>query len=142
MLVLRRRHTQTCSHKDDGREYLKCRCPIWIDWRVSGKRIRKPLHLRDWQVAQQRAREMEATGRGDSGAPVSVEDAVKKFLADAVSRNLRKSTLRKCELMQRTLTDFCTNPGLVFLRQLNVDQVREFGNTWKLNARTAGKTLE
>jgi site-specific recombinase XerD len=73
---------------------------------------------------------------------MSVEDAVKKFLANAVSRNLRKSTLRKYELMQRTLTDFCTNRGLVFLRQLNVDQVREFRNTWKLNARTAGKTLE
>jgi site-specific recombinase XerD len=73
---------------------------------------------------------------------MSVVDAVKKFLADAVSRNLRKSTLRKCELMQRTLTDFCTNRGLVFLRQLNVDQVREFRNTWKLNARTARKTLE
>jgi site-specific recombinase XerD len=85
---------------------------------------------------------MEATGIGDSGAPMSVEDVVRKFLGDAVSRNLRKSTLSKYELMQRTLTDFCTNRGLVFLRQLNVDQVREFGNTWKLNARIAGKTLE
>lgn len=85
---------------------------------------------------------MEATGIGNSGAPMSVEDALSKFLADAVSRKLRPSTLRKYELMQRTLTEFCTKNGLVFLRQLDVDQVREYRNTWKLNARTAGKTLE
>ena len=52
MLVLWRRHTKDCPHKHEGRDYLKCRCSIWIDWRVSGKRVRKPLGLRDWQAAQ------------------------------------------------------------------------------------------
>jgi hypothetical protein len=142
MLVLWRRHTNDCWHRDEGRDYLKCRCPIWVDWRVSGRRIRKPLGLRDWQVAQQRAREMEATGLTSGGAPVTVEEAFKKFEADAIARDLRKSTLRKYSLMRRNLTTFCENRGLIFLRQLDVDPVREFRNTWKPNARTAAKTLE
>jgi site-specific recombinase XerD len=96
----------------------------------------------DWQAAQLRAREMEAPGIPGSGAPVSVEDAFKKFTADANARGLRKSTLRKYDLLHRTLTAFCQNHGLVFLRQLDVDQLRDFRSTWKLNARTTAKTLE
>jgi integrase len=142
MLNLYRRHQKHCPHRHKGRDHLKCRCPIWVDWRVSGKRIRKPLGLRDWQVAQQRAREMEATGLVQGGAPITVDEAFKKFIADAEARNLRKSTLRKYDLMHWNLIAFCQNRGLVFLRQLDVDQVREFRNTWKLNSLTASKSLE
>lgn len=86
---------------------------------------------------------MEASGIGtESGTPMTVDVALRKFLADAEARNLRKSTLRKHKLIQRNLDSFCQNRGLVFLRQLDVDQVREFRNTWKLNARSAAKTLE
>lgn len=98
--------------------------------------------MRDWQIAQQRAREMEATGLVQGGAPITVDEAFKKFIADAEARNLRKSTLRKYDLMHRNLIVFCQNRGLVFLRQLDVDQVREFRNTWKLNSLTASKSLE
>jgi integrase/recombinase XerC len=113
-----------------------------MDWRIGGSRVRKPLHTRDWQNAQRTAREMEATGLTEGGVPVTIKDAYDKFLADASARGLRKSTLRKHELMSRTLQAFCQDKGYVFLRQLGVDQVREFRNTWKLNARTAAKTLE
>lgn len=85
---------------------------------------------------------MEASGISTSGAPVTIEDALKNFQADAVARSLQKSTLRKYDLMGRKLVGFCQDRGLVFLRQLDVNQLREFRNTWKLNARTAAKTLE
>jgi integrase/recombinase XerD len=142
MLVLWRRHTEDCSHVDEGRDYLKCRCPIWIDWRVGGKRVRKPLGTRDWQNAQRSAREMEAIGITASTSPVTVEDAYKKFLAAHTANNLRKSTLRKHDLISRQLISFCRGRGYVFLRQLGVDQVRDFRNTWKLNSLSAAKTLE
>jgi hypothetical protein len=109
---------------------LKCACPIWMDWRISGKRIRKPLGLRDWQVAQQRARDMEATGFAQAGVPLTIEESFQKFVADAEARNLRKAKLRKYKLTQRKLTEFCRGRGLVFLRQLSVDEVREFRNGW------------
>jgi len=100
------------------------------------------LNLRDWQVAQQRAREMEATGLVSGGAPVTIDEAFHKFIADANARGLKQPTLRKYDLMHRNMTTFCQTRGLIFLRQFTVDEVREFRNTWKLNARTAAKSLE
>jgi integrase len=140
MLVLHRRHVKDCPHQ--SRTYRKCACPIWFDWRIGNERVRKPMSTSEWQVAQLRAREMEATGLSDAGTPVTVDEAFKKFIADANARGLRKSTLRKYDLMHRNLTTFCQQQGLVFLRQLGVDQIWEFRNTWKLNARTAAKSLE
>jgi|HubBroStandDraft_2_1064218.scaffolds.fasta_scaffold13916_3 integrase/recombinase XerD len=140
MLVLHRRHVKDCRHQ--SRTYRKCACPIWLDWRIGNKRVRKPMGTSEWQVAQLRAREMEAVGITGTGAPVTVEDAFAKFIADASARELRKSTLRKHELMKRNLNAFCQNRGLIFLGQLTVDEVREFRNTWKLNARTSAKALE
>ena len=42
---------------------------------MQGQRIRKPLGLRDWQAAQQRARDMEATGIEKVGEAVTVRKA-------------------------------------------------------------------
>jgi integrase len=113
-----------------------------MDWRVGGKRVRKPLNTRDWQNAQRSAREMEAIGITESTSPVTVEEAYKKFIAAHTANNLRKSTLRKHDLISRQLTSFCEDRGYIFLRQLGVDQVRDFRNTWKLNSLSASKTLE
>jgi site-specific recombinase XerD len=85
---------------------------------------------------------MEATGLTGGGAPITIEDALDKFIADANARGLRKPTLRKYDLLKRKLLAFCQDRGLVFLRQMDISQVREFRNTWKLSARTAAKTLE
>ena len=62
MLILWRRHLKDCPHRKKGREYLKCQCPIWLDWRTDGPRIRRPVGTRNWQVAQRKAREWEAQG--------------------------------------------------------------------------------
>jgi site-specific recombinase XerD len=142
MLVLWRRHEKRCKYADNGRDHLKCHCPIWIDWRIGGKRIRKPIGTRDWQNAQRISRDMEATGIPSNGAPLTIEEAYQKFIADLTARSLRPSTIRKHELMQRKLQTFCERHGYIFLRQLGIDQVREFRNTWKLNPRTAAKSLE
>ena len=57
MLNVYRRHSPSCPHQ--SREYNRCRCRIWYDWNIDGKRITKPIGTRDWQRAQQLAREME-----------------------------------------------------------------------------------
>jgi hypothetical protein len=31
MLTIWRRHTNRCPHREKGRNYLKCNCPIWAD---------------------------------------------------------------------------------------------------------------
>jgi integrase/recombinase XerD len=139
MLTLWRRHTKRCP--SDTRESRKCQCPIWIDWTTQGKRIRKPLGLRDWQVAQQRARGIEADGLLTVRAPITIKKATEDFEKDA-EKNIRSTTLRQYKNLFRQLNKFCDSKGYVFLNQLGVVEVREFRNGWTLSPRTAGKHLE
>src|SRR5690242_247953 len=106
MLNLWRRHLRACPHRKQGRKYLKCQCPIWMDWRTDGPRIRRPVGTRNWQVAQRKAREWEARGFADGGELTSIQEAAEQFIADAQARNLRDSTLYKYDLLFRQLRAF------------------------------------
>lgn len=139
MLNLWRRHKQDCPHRFKGRRYLKCPCPIWIDWRIGGQRIRKPIGLRDWQKAQQRAREWEAAGFAEAGNVLTIPEACTKFLEDARARNLQESTLYKYQLLFRQLQGFVQEHGLVFVSDFNLDWTRKFRATWK-NRNMAART--
>jgi hypothetical protein len=46
MLILYRRHKQSCAHRSEGRNYRRCRCPIWVDGSLAGQEIRKALGAR------------------------------------------------------------------------------------------------
>jgi hypothetical protein len=93
VLILFRRHEKNCPYT--SREEKRCRCSIWCDWHVAGKRIRKPLGLRDWQRAQLRARDMEADGNVEARLSPTVQTACDLFIKDARARQLRDSTLYK-----------------------------------------------
>lgn len=110
--------------------------------RVSGRRIRKPIGLRDWQLAQQRARVWEAEGIAAGGTPTVVKAACDKFVDDARARGLQESTLRKYRLLFRQLNDFGDQNGYIFLNQLIVDSAREFRGIWKLGPLASHKHLE
>jgi len=149
MLNLYRRHLKRCSN--DSRDSLRCQCPIWLDWVAitrGGKRLRiqKSLSIRDWQAAQLRARDMEAEGpdsflSGDKNA-LTVEKAVEDFKADA-QNNVQPSTMKQYKILLARLTQFCQQRSLIFLRQLDVVQVRDFRNSWTTySPRTAGKHIE
>ncbi len=112
MLVLWRRHIRDCSHRDDGRDHLKCRCPIWLDWRIGGKRVREPLNTRDWQAAQMRARQLEADGITSEVAPQTLEQVSKRFLNDAKARGLREASLYKYQLVLKQLQTFGISTAL------------------------------
>ncbi len=103
MLNLWRRHVASCPHRHKGRKYLKCQCPIWMDWRFDGPRLRRPVGTRNWEVAQRRAREWEAQGFADGGKTTSIQEATDKFVEDAKARNLRDATLYKYDLLFRQL---------------------------------------
>ena len=142
MLTLFRWHTKRCPQ--DSRDYIKCQCPIWMDWTLpDGQRVRKSLGLKDWQAAQRRARDMEADGITTAvGQPITVQKATDDFEKDAES-NITTRTLRKYKTLFKRLNTFCQSRGLVFLKQLNVVEVRDFRNTWTTySPRTAGKHIE
>lgn len=147
MLNLYRRHLRKCPN--DGRDALRCQCPIWMDWTSGNTRLRKSLGMRDWQAAQRRARDMEADGigayvSGSSGThgALTVEKATQDFEADAKS-NIEESTLKQYRVLFARLNKFCKEHGYIFLKQLGVMQVREFRQSWDTYSdRTAGKHLE
>jgi site-specific recombinase XerD len=113
-----------------------------MDWRVGNKRLQRPLNTADWQVAQIRARDMEASGSDASLQPVTVRDATDKFIADAESRGLREPTIRKYKWLFRQLNEYADEQGYVLLSQVTSDHLRDFRQTWKLSSRTAGKHIE
>jgi site-specific recombinase XerD len=113
-----------------------------MDWTTQGRRIRKPLGLRDWQAAQLRARDIEADGLiAKTGEPITIKKATEDFEKDA-KQNIRATTLHQYRNLFRQLNKFSDDRGLVFLTQLNVMEVRTFRNGWTVSPRTAGKQLE
>ncbi len=142
MLNLWRRHTKTCKYKDEGRDCIKCKCPIWVDWRVSGQRIRKPIGLGDWQLAQQRARKWEAEGMEGATSPQTVKAACEAFRADAKARDLKPPTIYKYDLLFRQLEAFAEEVGLVFISDLDLEEARSFRASWPNKNMAARKKLE
>ena len=81
MLTIYRRHLKACEHRDEGRNYRRCRCPIWVDGFLGKEEIRESLKLRDWQKASERIHDWEDRGTKEEkkDAPVTIPHAVPSF---------------------------------------------------------------
>jgi len=135
MLYTYRRHATGCAHRAKGRKHLRCQCPIWVDGRLNGKRFHGALGTTDWQRAQQIVRDLELDGElsTDGGAkePITVEQAVSRFIADLEARKLRASTLRKYRLLGKQIRQFAADKEVRFLRQVGLELMDEFRTRWK-----------
>jgi site-specific recombinase XerD len=144
MLTIYRRHTKSCPHKEKGRKYRRCKCPIWVDGLVAGKDERKTTGLKDWEKAQKRVREWEDSGqepKQDPG-PVTLSQAWADFMQDAKGRELQEPTLYKYSLLRRQMEAFSGARGIRFLREFDLPVCREFRASWKQRNLSAQKTLE
>ncbi len=155
MLTIYRRHLKACDHRSEGREYRRCRCPIWVDGFLGDEEIRKALRdphdtsgrtkVRDWQRATEIIYEWEAAGqitREPEAEPMTVKEGCAKFEADAAARNLREPTIYKYKLLFRRLQTFADENGLRYLAEFNLDAVRRFRATWTNKNIAARKKLE
>ena len=132
MLTIYRRHTKTCKHRDKGRKYRHCPCPIWVDGFLGGKEMRESLQMRDWQRAQDKIREWEAEDRRASQPILKpTEEAWAEFLADIEARKLHNSTIRKYKLLRRQMEDFALRRRLSFLTDFDLSKVSQFRSEWK-----------
>ena len=102
MLTAYRRHQKSCPHREEGRRYRRCRCPIWADRNSSGHAFCKSVDTRDWTVATARIRDWEIDGRATAeelttSTQMPIEEASRRFMADAESPSLSLSsaTLKK-----------------------------------------------
>jgi integrase/recombinase XerD len=149
MLTIYRRHVKTCEHKSEGRKYRRCRCPIWADGFLKGEgEIRESLDLQNWEKAQEKILDWEVngrTGKADPGAQetaTTVDEACTAFLAEAESRELQESTLRKYRQLVRQMKAFAASEGVRYIKQWDLELVRRFRQSWRDKGNTVVKKLE
>jgi site-specific recombinase XerD len=148
MLTIYRRHLKKCEHRGHGegkgRDYRRCHCPIWVDGFLGDSEIRQSLNLRDWQKAQDKVRDWEADNQitAEPAPPKTVQQACDAFLEDAQARNLQEPTLEKYRLLFRRLQAFAVEQGITAISQFDLDMLRKFRASWKLNNLAALKTLD
>jgi integrase/recombinase XerD len=145
VLTIYRRHLKTCEHRDEGREYRRCKCPIWVDGVIGSRDIRQSLKMRDWQRASDKVHEWESRGRIEEdkiAEPVTVAQACARFLRDARARKLRPPTLYKYRLLLRRLRDFANSRGARCIREMDLEHVRDFRSGWSDQNLSALKKLE
>lgn len=139
MLTLYRRHLQDCGHQSKGRQFKRCRCPVWIQGTIEGKPLRRSLDVTSWDRAEGLKYDLE---HGKTEQELTIEVALEKFLSDCQARNLTPSTLAKYRLLGRKLTAFAERQALTQLSQLDAQAIRNFRQTRILCPRTAAKELE
>jgi hypothetical protein len=141
-----RRHGPKCKYfanpDVDQRLENRCRCKIWYDWHIDGQRITKPLNTRDWQKALKDSRRIETDGSAELRISPTIHEGCERFLASAFKRQLRESSLNKYRLLIRQIEEFSGKKGIVYFSNLNVDNVREFHESWKNRGQAARKKLE
>jgi integrase/recombinase XerD len=147
MLTIYRRHRQACKHRDEGREYRHCHCPIWVDGFLDGKEMRESLKMRDWEKAQKKIRDWEADGKVpekvEKAEPTTIAKAKEMFLADAEARGLKEPTIDRHRIIFRQLEAFAEARAIRYLKQLSTETLTEFRATWKGKSALAGvKKLE
>lgn len=145
MLTIYRRHRKDCSHRNEGRSYRRCRCPIWVDGFLDAAEVRKSSGLRDWERAQALVREWEAEGQlraEPEASPITLSEAFEAFLRDAKARNLKERTIYKYQLLSRQFEQFARASGFRFLKELDAPALRNFRATWKDANLAALKKLE
>lgn len=146
MLTLYRRHNPTCPKVAD-RYWKRCTCPMWAEGTVDGIYIRRSLKTKSWEKALTKAREIEAsedpTPPPPKEEPITVQEAVKEYLADARARELRDSTLYKLKLIFETqLLDWCKKAKYIYLRDLDLRALQTFRASWSDGALAKKKKQE
>jgi integrase/recombinase XerD len=144
MLTIYRRHRKNCEHRNAGRKYRRCRCPIWVDGYIAAQEIRKSLHTVDWQKAQERVREWESKESEPKKAaePVTLQDAGERYLTDVKARQLNEATVYKYRLLFKQIGDFAARYGIRYLKELDLQTLDRFRSEWKDGPRSSLKKLE
>lgn len=104
-LELGRRHTAGCPHRAKGRGWTKCRCPIWCDGKIEGRRYRRSMGT-DWARALRKVQEIQ-TGRRPAAPPeASLVQAAGRYLEALRGRNLAERTISSRTYMLQHLQEY------------------------------------
>lgn len=145
MVTIFRRHLKACEHKDKGRSYRRCKCPIYAAGTLSGKPIKQSMKTGNWQRAAEIVHQWETTGAAIDTTPVeqpTISDACTQFKDDAIARGLSPATLKKYRVLLDQFQAFCLDAGPRYLSQLSIKDVRKFRQSWADGNISATKKLE
>ncbi len=138
MLTLFRRHLDTCPHREEGRAWTKCQCPIHCDGLVNGRRIRRSMETVNWGRATRRMAELEeetASGR----VRKSVVEATAAFLE---SRSIEPTTERKYRMIVDRFQEFAKARELATIDRITLEDLDAYRTTRKMNALSWSKELQ
>lgn len=133
MLTLYRRHRAGCRYEA---RRAKCSCPIWVQGKLRGERLRQSLDLTNWEAAQKLIREWEAHGAKNV---LSLGEAYKRFLAQHEANGSAAATVAKHKLLKREMLDFF---GDIPVRSISLDDVARFRESWDMAPISAKNKIE
>jgi integrase/recombinase XerD len=162
MLSPYRRHVKSCrfwtgKSTNGNRRNRTCRCPIWVDGRLAGKRVNKSLGIRNWTLANEILRDWEIAGRiqQEARADTPVREACDAFMIDARAQRLSEASLKKYRVLlinqhlpedrarfSPSLSTFCAEAGIRFTTQITLPVLTNFRGQWKDAAISGAKKLE
>ncbi len=143
MLKPYRRHSKDCPHKNKGRDFIKCRCPIWVQGVLDNEELRESLKTSNWEKALLTLRDWELDGRNATKPELKLlGDAFDAYIEDARGKQLKEDTIKKYERLFNRMKGFATDKGLRFLKEFDLAHLRQFRATWTFNNNTASKEIE
>jgi integrase len=121
---------------------------MWVEGTAKGEYIRRSLKTGSWERASELARVIEDSEQPSStperkDEPVTVEQAVTEYLADAKARELSEATLYKLDIFfRKQFLSWCKSEGYRLLRELDLPAARSFRSSWKDGAMAKKKKQE
>ena len=142
-LRLIRRHLKDCAHTST--KYRRCKCPIHVYGTLGGESIRKALDQTSWDAASDLITAWTAAGEigvVKAEAP-TIREAVGKYLTDCEARHLGWEAMRKYRhLLEDRFIPWADRKGVHNLKQVSVDGLRQFRQSWTDSPLYATKNLE
>lgn len=138
MLDLFRRHLPTCPHREKGRAYKRCDCPVHCDGEYKGVRIRRSLKTTNWERAKRRMASIEEeleTGK----VRKSVAAAADAFIE---AQDAQPTTMHKYRRVMRRLADFAKANRIEFMNEFTLEHLDRYKQTRELSALTWQKELQ
>ena len=137
MLNLYRRHLPTCKHRAKGQNHTKCKCPVWCDGDLNGKRYRKSLGTTDWGRAGRRASKLEEPG---AKLPKPISEAIEAFQVSVADH--APSTISKYKRVLRFFGTLVASRGLRNMDEIGVEDIDAYRASRTISGVTWLKELE
>jgi integrase len=136
-LKIYRRHEENCSHREQGRSYTKCGCPLWMQGVHNGEPIRQSLGTRSMQEALRQVAQLE-----DPHTPLlkPISEAIDAYKNHVAS--LEEGTRRKYVNTLKLLLAYCERENLPYMADLAVEDLDGYRSTRTLAPSTSAKELE